>query len=96
MHHLGHGPLDRLGGQVVVVGAAGQGVLWYGTTLLDPGMKGEGSLETRLTTPAVESLDVVTDFRLAAVRGEIHLVCLDRQRRLQPIPPWEPAGGAPD
>jgi YbgC/YbaW family acyl-CoA thioester hydrolase len=26
-----------------------------------------------------------------AVRGEIHLVCLDRQRRLQPIPAWTPA-----
>ena len=24
----------------------------------------------------------------AAVRAEIHLVCLDRERRLHPIPPW--------
>jgi YbgC/YbaW family acyl-CoA thioester hydrolase len=27
----------------------------------------------------------------AAVRAEIHLVCLDRDRHLRPIPPWEPA-----
>jgi len=26
-----------------------------------------------------------------AVRAEIHLVCLDRQRRLQPVPAWRPA-----
>jgi acyl-CoA thioester hydrolase len=26
-----------------------------------------------------------------AVRAEIHLVCLDRQRRLRPIPAWRPA-----
>ncbi len=31
-----------------------------------------------------------------AVRAEIHLVCLDRQRRLRPIPAWRPASDCPD